>query len=568
MDYMRRKTRTSTQDNISPKALIAVSYSDIFGKGDDDITGILKELPMIVVLSYILKLHLTIHFSMYARDPHNKILDELCQDLYKPERTNLYRFRKQHDNHVILYNTDSTLRMCFETLKFGYDLDNNDSQLTPTREEAIEIAKAYALCNRDWIESQKIESDVPATMLMLDLPFSEFKFHKDVKAAMYKASQFFQFCKGNQVYDNYLAAFLKDYGVNDWLEYVGRLFTLFHHSINKFVIQVNSKDVNTIKFFSNFTINRESIRMIDGWNNPGALQYLRNHFLIPFTNGIYYIISPDLIVDKIYQGLKFMFFDSIKRHGVLQPNGKPFDKLPQFTDKLGDDFSEVALAYPLFNKCLSGRVDHIITGATFKQYGLNDGEPDLYIRLGKSLILIEIKDLLFKREIQSSSSSSEITNYINSRICKYPEKPHKGFGQIIDNIERLVNGEFNKFDPDSSQVNVIYPVIVTTDNAFSAFGVNAEIVKRASEIMSNIGNKFGRRFISIPIILDIDTLINLSYLLSTGELDLFQIFNDYILQCRGGLIPFKAFAHERYLKGRVLTREESIFLFGTVFPEE
>ena len=567
MDHMRRKRMTSAQDDISPKALIAVSYSDIFGKSDGDITEILKELPMIVVLSYVLKLHLTIHFSMYARYPHNKILDELCQDLYKPERTNLYRFRKQHDNHVILYNTDSTLRMCFETLKFGYDLDNGDIQITPTRDEAIDIAKAYALCNRDWIESQKIESDIPATMLMLDLPVSEFKFHKDVKAAMYKASQFFQFCKGNQVYDNYLAAFLEDYGINDWVEYIGHLFTLFSHSINNFAIQVDSKDVNTIKFFSNFTINRDSIRKIDNWNNPEALQYLRNHFLIPFTNGIYYIISPDLIVDKIYQGLKFMFFDSIQRHGILQQNGKPFEKLPQFTDKLGDDFSEIALIYPLFNKSLSGRVDHIISGASFKQNGLNEGEPDLYIRLGKSLMLIEIKDLLFKREIQSSSPS-EIANYINSRICKYPEKPHKGFGQIIDNIERLVNGELDNFDPVASQVNVIYPVIVTTDNAFSALGVNAEIINKASEIMSNLGNKFGRRFISIPIILDVDTLINLSYLLSTGELDLFQIFKDYILQCRGGLIPFKAFAYERYLKGRVLTREESKFLFGTVFPEE
>lgn len=86
--------------------------------------------------------------------------------------------------------------------------------------------------------------------------------------------------------------------------------------------------------------------------------------------------------------------------------------------------------------------------------------------------------------------------------------------------------------------------------------------------MGNIGNKFGRRFISLPIILDIDTLINLSYSLSVGALDLFQIFNDYILQCRGGLIPFKAFAYERYLKGKVLTPEESKFLFGTVFPEE
>lgn len=358
--------------------------------------------------------------------------------------------------------------MCFETLKFGYDLADDDDMLSPTREEAIEIAKAYALCNRDWIEAQKIESDVRKTMLMLDLPISEFKFHKDVKAAMYKASQFFQFCVTNPVYNSYLTAFYIDYGIKDWIEYVGQLFTLFYHSINKYVIRIDSKDEKSKDFFNNFTVDRNEIRRIDNWRNPEALQYLRNHFLIQFTNGIYFIISPDLIVDKIYQGLKFMFFESIKKHSIMQQNGKPFDKLPQFTDKLGEDFSEIALAYPLFNKSLSGKVDYIITGATFKQNGLNEGEPDLYIRQGKSLMLIEIKDLLFKRDIQSSSNPSDVIDYINSRICKYPEKPHKGFGQIIDNIERLVDGVLDKFDSVASQVNVIYPVIVTTDNAFSA----------------------------------------------------------------------------------------------------
>lgn len=521
---------------------------------------------MIVVLAHVLQSHLTIHFSMYAHEPHKKLLDELCQDLYKPERTNLYGFRRKHNDQVILYNTDSTLRMCFEVLKYGYDLDENDSQLIPTREEAIEIAKAYTLCNRDWIESQRIiEADIRKTMLMLDLPVSEFKFHKDVKAAMYKACQFFQFCKHTPVYNDYLAAFNEDYGINDWVEYVGQLFTLFHHSINNFIISVDQDDVKTANFFSNFTVNRDEIRKINDWNNPEALQYLRNHFLIQFSNGFYFIISPDLIVDKIYQGLKFMFFESIKKHSILQPNGKPFEKLPQFTDKLGEDFSETALSYSLFTRALSGKVDCIITGEAFRLDGFKEGEPDLYIRLGKSLMLIEIKDLLFSREKQSSHSISDVTNYINSRICKYPEKPHKGFGQIIDNIERLVNREFDAYDSFATKVNVIYPVIVTTDNAFSAFGVNAEIVNKASNIMSNLGNKFGERFISIPIILDIDTLVNLSYRLSTGELDLFQIFSDYIQECKGGLLPFKAYAHERYLKGQVLTHSESIFLFGEYF---
>lgn len=69
---MKRNKLKQVQDDIFPKPIVAVSYSDIFGKTDANISTIIKDLPMIVVLAEVLRSHLTVHFSMYAREPHKK----------------------------------------------------------------------------------------------------------------------------------------------------------------------------------------------------------------------------------------------------------------------------------------------------------------------------------------------------------------------------------------------------------------------------------------------------------------------------------------------------------------
>lgn len=456
--------------------------------------------------------------------------------------------------------------MCFEALVYGFELESNDDQLAPTREEAVNIGKAYALCNKEFVESQKIGGDISETLLLVDLKSSEFKFHKDPKSALYKGCQFFEFCENNPIYKEYLDAFCADYQIGDWREYLGRLLTLFSDTINTHAIKIDKTDINSIKFLSQYSVNTDVLKAIGKWSNPEALKYLRNHFLIRFTGERYFVVSPDFIVDKMYQSLKFMFFETIKKHGIKNPQGKNFTELYHFTQQLGQDFSETSLAYTLFNNALADKIDCLISGAEFKRRGFTDGEPDLYIRKGKSLIFVEVKDLLFPDSVKKSNSVTEIVNYIKSRICKYSEKPHKGFGQILDNVERLVNGTFDSYDAGAKDVNVIYPVIMTTDNAFSALGINSEIVKQASAIMKNLGDRFGKRFISIPIILDIDTLINLAYKFSCGEIDLFEVLFDYIRTSQSGLNPFKVYAYEKFQKGINFSREENRFLFGDIFP--
>ncbi len=552
-----------------PEAIVMVTCDDIFGELSKgfSIESLMSNLPMIVVLHHILKRQLSVHFSMYANEPQETLLDELCNDLHKFERTHLYRFRRKHKGRTILYNTESSIRMCFEALVHGYELEYDDNQLDATRDEAIEINKAYTLCNSELVANQFVQDDLSETLLMLDLKASEFKFYKDPKAALFKACQFFNFCENNPVYQVYLDCFYTDCKINDWRNYLGRLLVLFQNSINNHAIKIDSTDFGSISFLQQFVINREDLKAIENWKNPQALLYFRNHFLIRFNGGIYFVISPDFIVDKMYQGLKFMFFDAIVKHGIKMSNGNYFEKLPQFTEQLGRDFSETSLAYTLFKKALSNNVDCLITGKEFNESKFPHGEPDLYIRKGNSLILVEVKDLLFPEAVKQSEKVEDVVSHIKSRICAYPEKPHKGFGQILDNIERLSKGIFNPYDSKAQEVKVVYPVIMTTDNAYSALGVNSEIVKQANRIMKVIGDKMGNRFISIPIILDIDTLISMSYRLFIGELDIFQVFHEYIMKCRAGLIPFKAYAYECFQRGLKFSKEENLFLFGEIISD-
>ncbi len=79
------------QDNLLPSPIVAVTYEDVFGEVNDNtsIEKLMRELPMDVVLHHVLRRQLSIHFTMYARKPHDSLLEELCNDLDKPERTNL-----------------------------------------------------------------------------------------------------------------------------------------------------------------------------------------------------------------------------------------------------------------------------------------------------------------------------------------------------------------------------------------------------------------------------------------------------------------------------------------------
>lgn len=126
----------------------------------------------------------------------------------------------------------------------------------------------------------------------------------------------------------------------------------------------------------------------------------------------------------------------------------------------------------------------MFTGEELKEKGIV-GEPDLYLRVGKTLHLFEYKDITLGDTIKYSPNIDEIRQGICNILCKYGKK-NKGAGQLLYNIKRIFqDGLMNELDPGVSYVSKVYPIILTTDRSFSAIGVNALVIQEFSNMIKN-----------------------------------------------------------------------------------
>jgi hypothetical protein len=276
------------------------------------------------------------------------------------------------------------------------------------------------------------------------------------------------------------------------------------------------------------------------------------------------LINPDLLIDKLYQGLKFSMFKSINDHRLPSPKGKQFKNLPEFLSLLGTEFSEEFLAGDTLRRCLCSNVDIFKDGKELKQNGVQ-GESDFYIRKGQSLMIVEYKDVILSDTKKNSDDINELKRAILDKICLDNGNNRKGVGQVLWNIDRVLNGEYSIVDPEYNIVRKIYQIILVTDNVFSSHGVTKLVIEESNKIIKKY--TFGNKFISVPIILDIDTLISLSYWLNIGKYDIFDLFDDYLIKNQGNILSFKRYVAQYYLSGKQWIADKSNrlqFMFGDI----
>lgn len=287
---------------------------------------------------------------------------------------------------------------------------------------------------------------------------------------------------------------------------------------------------------------------------------LRNKFLLRSnrdTNKVL-ILSSDLLVDKIYQSLKFDFGRIAEVKALKNEKGKPI-KQSTLNAMLGADFSEHHILYSLLDLIYSGDSNYIRKPGkdTAKYFSEKDGgsEPDYYMRNGNKLILFENKDVLFPVDVKFSKQLLKIKQSITYKIARFGKYPdlHKkgkkgkfkikvekeGLGQIYYNIYRLGYKPelYRAFDADIDSVDTIYPVLITYDNAYSSLGVNAYANKKVTSIRRRLKKMFIEKYgkeldlkrytLNKPIIIDIDTLIMYSLKLRKQELNLFDLLDEY-----------------------------------------
>ena len=571
-----------------PDVQVAISYSVLYNDYDKvDPYLLIKDIPTLALLNFVVTLQNKVLYAISDFTTQEQMIQEMCPWLDAKARRKAWLFQK-NNNMPLLMSCDTSFLMFRLALSNYVPFEPDDNILDLCQDEMEGAYKAILYCNQIWTDigwsndcGKKIDPEkdplfLAKVSMRVDLPIVEFKLHKDFRTQFYKAIQFFKFCEADSCFSTYLPKFYSDHKTKNWREYLLQIFFFLEASLkNQYILVDDSNDSlskSAHSFFDQFVIDPEDDILKKLWTDDQGMTYLRDHFLLRVSDKIYLLLNVNLLVDKMYQGMKFDFFKSIKKHGLLTKDGKKYINYPHFNSVLGEVFSEPKMLYPFLHKCFDGIADKLIEGETLNANGMT-GAPDFYMREGDTLFLFEYKDLTLGDSVKFSQNEEFIKQQILERICydgidsngKYKRK---GGGQLLATIDNLLNKHsFDQYDSNVNLIKKICPIIVTTDSAFSSLGVNAIVIAAFNKILNEKGYKFGDVFLSVPVIIDFDTLIKLGYMLSIKKINLWKVVCDYLTNNKFSISSFSTYVLDSILKNHTITTEENNFLFAEMFKE-
>ncbi len=566
--YMRSHQEKSKQKKLLlnfksrvqiPPTIVVLSYKCLY---DDyyrvNSTNLLKGIPTFNALTFIIKLEQQVHWSMHDQEQEREILYLFMDKLPIEDKMLVETYLTDMSGDITFINAIGTQRFvrlalsCFNETDEGREL---------TSQDYLQIFKAYLYCNQLWTNEQAGRdfwqyNNLIDKSLLVDVPISEFKLYKDFKPQLYKTIRFFEFAETNQFFKPILNEFYTRKHVTNWKEYVSQLFSLFTTILNNPLIEYATIPEETKQVFRGYLINTKNLPSDN--IKKEIPTYYRNHFLLSnIDESLILVLDADVLVDKIYQNVKFEFADIAVDLRFLEREGaqKTINK------KLGNDFAEHKILYPLLELIFADEKYHRYPGEMTKPHFAthNGSEPDYYMRVDDKLLLIENKDVLMNKDNKHSQSLLSLKESISSKLSRFgkfaklsssnnfKKKKFKmakniskeGLGQLAYNIFRLVKQPelFTNFDADAASVKTIYPILITYDKAYSANGVNAYIIKKAHKIYERIWHFYQNlneepfyKLIEIkkPIIIDIDTLITYAFLFKGGQINLIEALDNYI----------------------------------------
>ena len=532
-----------------PSVFIAIGYQEIYDDFDTvNPIEVLDGIPTVAVLKYIAVKYSNIFYAQSDVKTQRQYIMDFCPYLPRVIRRRVWSFitrTEKSGNRVFIFGAVVCQMLYRLALQRNEPLDDDDPELC--EDEYEPLFKAILFCNSRWTNHQLSKDNVSLCdlSLMIDIPIADTKHYRDFRPQLYKAHQFYSFCDKDETFNSYLPFFLREKGVENWGEYLTLLFGIYSHSISSAILPRGNILEN--KFLSQFVIDKENAENAKLWDTGyKGISYLRDHFLYELPTGEFLLLDANLLIDKFYYSLKFELFNTIKKNNLLTANGKPYKDQPQFNSTLGDVFSEKHLLYDLLGKTYSGGNAIKYTGEELKRHGIT-AELDYYLRIEDTLFLIEFKDVLFPDRLKYSDSIDEIKQGIKDRLCKDENGERKGGGQLIYNIDRILNhGLLDVLDPDVKNVTSIFPLLITTDMAFSAMGVNFTVIEEFKRIVKQKYNFQQSIMIYVPVLVNLDSLILLSYRLHTASLQLSELLRRFIVENWFDLGSFDTFVYDEY----------------------
>lgn len=559
---------------------VSIGYKDIFDDFDTtDFDSLVSDIPtknsLQIVGYFMAQLH------TLERDPNLQIeflkmwMGRLPEPIHKNVNSFIQKITKNPKNEYTFLDNVSLLILTERLL----ERENNLKQLTNlTPEQELNLFKAYLLCSQYWIDNQlpgfnssKIQNEIDLIKVLLptQLPYQEILELKDFRLQFIKAIYFFKFCESNELFGGYLDIFLKEYNLESWQKYLVNLISLYVRKFEKLktpsVINVEDEFPEVINFLEELSISTDGFKSSDDFlkvrENP-VYQIDKNNFVF---------LNLNFLVDKLYQGIQFDFARVLIKNNAVYGK-KKIKSTVDFMGIYGDVFSENGLFYSIMNYAFEKSKYIRFTGDEMKSI-IGDGEPDYYMRDKAKVYLFEFKNVFLGANIKHSKDYEIIKDEVFKKLVKNQNGSPKGVTQLVNVIEKIRNGEFNKFDDYDFDKTIVYPVIVYVDFSFNLGGINfllnKEFRKQIEEKkISSQGN------IKNLVLIDLDSFIKFQDLFRDKTLKINNCLNGYYEYLRdykdifNRISTFNMFIHN---KTRKIQYDSPKMLFEEVtkmIPEE
>lgn len=548
------------KDINTPNGFVCTGLKSVYPEmaGIDPKT-LLTGLPLYDTLHFVIERQKKVMYCYGNQEEEINLVYEMYQYLGDDA--------KQRLAFQIADNPRQCLFFCTATFQFimlAIQVCEQDSRKL-TNDEILKVYQAYMYCNDYWSDKQAdgihplaMDKNLPGMYLMADVPIVEFKNFKDFKPQLYKAWRLFEFMSSHNPYNDYLNMFLNRQGVSSWQEYLSSIFSFYTQIINKPIVKIEEEYKTHRYFFDALCVKLQDCKTI--WDDHD-MKYLRNHPLIKISDCYYMVLNDNLLVDRIYQCLKFQIFEAMLDKKACNAKGKVYSKddYGNFSGNLGEDFSESEIFYHIIEKAFDGIADRLIRGNDMKKEKV-PAEPDYYMRIGDKVFLFEYKDNTISDDDKQSTDYNYVKEVILSRICKDDGRTRKGAGQLLNSMNEMVNkNSLDNFDDEAKNAKIIYPIVVTTDRTFSALGIQYHMVERFSKIIENWNIP---TFVRIPMVLDLDTLVLMSKRIHDRQISFVDVVEQYLNLNDLHLASFETFYTDYYRELKDMTPDDIAFLYG------
>lgn len=420
---------------------------------------------------------------------------------------------------------------------FEYGFDNLNDEETQTKAESeVNLFKAIILQNqlnttRQMLAYQSTENlplprRIPWLNLSQSLPFSELLNYdlKEVFACQLIKSIFlFEFLESNQTTQAILKKFLEYFEVPDWRAFLKQVIPLTLSSITKkreahtdIIVEQGPEYEGSVKFIEKMIIQDDEVLA------DYDFRLIRGRPFFKVKEGVYRVIFDLFNVEILHKGLYFKLNETNKSLTGA-------DKIRDFRSFYTDEFSERYLLYSILSSIYRD-VTYKFTGTQIKDTGL-DAEPDYYLRKDNSMFLFESKDILINAEIKSSFDFNLHEAEFKKKLYfedKNGRRANKAVLQLIKNVERALQMEF-EFDQQYDPATVtIYPIVVLHDHMYRVAGLNFMVNEWFLAELHQLAQKGLSTTRVRPLtIIDMDTFIYYQDQLRGSTVQLDEVINAY-----------------------------------------